>query len=246
MNKCLLLRATGSVFLTMVAAGCDPSAQLLVVTDLDCDLRIDGEARGALPSSAPKRFDLFPGQHLVSCAAGDFSFDMEISAEAGRQTVATIELKAQADAVARQAELQRRQEELQEILATRFVSYEEGVVLDRNSSLQWTEKPGQELGKGLYNRGNWHDATDYCAKNEESGGGWRLPTKAELDAISNPIPLDDNPRFNTRLMFFLWSSEGPSASQAYVFDTTFHRWEAWPKSRDRLSSALCTRESVAR
>ena len=59
----------------------------------------------------------------------------------------------------------------------RFIAYDNGTVVDTNTSLMWASK---DNGRNI----NWRDAKDYC-DNYRGGGykGWRMPTQDELAGL---------------------------------------------------------------
>jgi hypothetical protein len=62
----------------------------------------------------------------------------------------------------------------------RFISYDNGTVLDTNTNLMWASK---DNGRKI----NWADAKSYC-ENYRGGGytDWRMPTKDELSGLHEP------------------------------------------------------------
>ncbi len=56
----------------------------------------------------------------------------------------------------------------------RFERIDESVVRDTTTALEWTRDNVSDR------RLTWQEAKDACAKLDLAGGGWRLPTRAEL------------------------------------------------------------------
>lgn len=56
-----------------------------------------------------------------------------------------------------------------------FVVLPSGVVSDPETGLEWAPDPGRSM--------NWHEADRYVRESTFAGGGWRLPTRAELMAL---------------------------------------------------------------
>jgi hypothetical protein len=55
----------------------------------------------------------------------------------------------------------------------------EGVVRDRQNKLDWART---DNGRDV----NWMEAGGYCRELTIAGGGWRLPTSAELQGLADP------------------------------------------------------------
>ena len=81
---------------------------------------------------------------------------------------------------------------------TRF-TLKDGVIEDSVLGLQWVPSPDQEM--------THYEAQKYVQNLSRAGGGWRLPTRAELRSLfdaSKPGLAD--PKFNVSGML-IWSSE---------------------------------------
>ncbi len=80
----------------------------------------------------------------------------------------------------------------------RFTKAENGVITDHQTGLDWYV--GQES--------NWRQAKAWAEGLRVAGGGWRLPTVAELQAIYQPGASANNldPLFQTTVAW-AWSSE---------------------------------------
>jgi hypothetical protein len=57
----------------------------------------------------------------------------------------------------------------------RFLRYPNGVVKDTGTGLEWVAGPDKNMG--------WDDAKDWVNRLNLDGGGWRMPTKKELEGL---------------------------------------------------------------
>jgi uncharacterized caspase-like protein len=75
------------------------------------------------------------------------------------------------------------------------------VIHDAQTGLEWVVGPDQDM--------TWEDASAWVATLTVDGGGWRMPTSAELDALYRPNSGDRNmpPEFKTT-GWYVWSGEG--------------------------------------
>ena len=80
-------------------------------------------------------------------------------------------------------------------------SWDEETVVDLKERLAW-QRSAPEIRYG------WHDAQSYCDSLELAGGGWRLPTKAELLTVYSR---DDDTCPFTPASEWYWSAT-PSAN----------------------------------
>ncbi len=61
---------------------------------------------------------------------------------------------------------------------TRFTVSAEGVIADAKTGLQWLPGPDRDV--------NYEDAVGWVADSETAGGGWRMPTREELNTLFLP------------------------------------------------------------
>jgi len=97
-------------------------------------------------------------------------------------------------------------------MVIRFTVSAEGVIRDSKTGLEWYVGP--DTGT------NWDQAARWVADLSVSGGGWRLPTIAELGTLHEPRMGGRNlsPIFKTTGSY-VWSGEmqGPSSARIYRF-----------------------------
>ncbi|MGA3159870.1 MAG: DUF1566 domain-containing protein [Terracidiphilus sp.] len=165
------------------------SATLLVMCDLACNWKLDGEAKGRIEAGGSVKVKVEFGQHVVVAVTEDRADQVkQISkVNAGGQTVVSIELKLVRDARLKteQETKDKAAQETQEARnkaereAREKVMREEaaGAWTDPATSLMWTKKNnGSDV--------NWQQATDYCRNLQLAGySGWRLPMIDELKGI---------------------------------------------------------------
>ncbi|MGE3480985.1 MAG: DUF1566 domain-containing protein [Gammaproteobacteria bacterium] len=164
-------------------------------------------------------------------------------AEARAKVQAEAEARAKAEAEVRaQAEAARRAEEA---ARSRPHSYLEdvggGILLQPARSLQWTQS---DNGSDI----DWDAASGYCAA---KGGGWRLPTVAELQSLYDEslagVPCGNLTCEVSPLLrltsFWFWSNETNGSSEAwYVTLYNGHR-NLGHRSYGLDGRALCVRPS---
>ncbi|MCX5890305.1 MAG: DUF1566 domain-containing protein [Deltaproteobacteria bacterium] len=95
-------------------------------------------------------------------------------------------------------------------LQTRFTKANDGVITDRVTGLEWYVGPNQD--------NNWHQAKAWTENLTVAGGGWRLPTVAELKAIyqKGASPTNMDPIFQTTRVW-VWSGQMDDARTAWGF-----------------------------
>lgn len=88
-------------------------------------------------------------------------------------------------------------------------SLKEGIIYDSKLGLQWVPAPDREM--------NHHQAEEYVRTLSIAGGGWRLPTRAELKSLydeSNPGGAD--PIFNVSDRA-VWTSDSQPTPWLFTF-----------------------------
>lgn len=102
----------------------------------------------------------------------------------------------------------------------RFEKYADGVVVDVKTGLEWY--PGPDSGT------TWDEAKNWVIGLEVAGGGWRMPTKGELetlfhlgDGVSNITPLLKNSGY------WVWAGETQKTSSMWTFSFSYggEGWE---------------------
>ncbi len=172
---------------------------LLVMCDLVCNWKLDGEVKGHIDAGGSVKVKVEPGQHMVEAVTED-GFDwvkQPSTVKPTGQTMVNIELEPIRDArliAEQEAQDQAAQEaareaqakaETQQLLekaakAARDKAASEavpGVWADAATGLMWTKK---DNGSSVA----WKQATDYCRNLQLAGySDWRLPEIDELGDI---------------------------------------------------------------
>jgi hypothetical protein len=117
-----------------------------------------------------------------------------------------------------------------------------GVVTDAKTGLHWQQMLPATYsgcsGKSIVQGDNctWAEAKTYCAGLSLSGGGWRLPTKSELESIvnyntSNPaIDQSANAFPNTPADYF-WTASLYVGSSGYAWNISFNEGYSYGSGR---------------
>jgi hypothetical protein len=184
------------------------SASLLVMCDLACNWKLDGEAKGRIEAGASVKVKVELGQHRVSAATEDGldKLEKEIEIMPPGQTIVHIALQLVRDArLYAEQQVQREQAAL--------------VWTDPATGLMWAKK---DNGRNV----TWQQATDYCHNLQLAGqGDWRLPTIDELQGIYDADP--DDPGYDAykyftkgglQLLASEWSSSLGNALDAWFFN----------------------------
>jgi hypothetical protein len=113
----------------------------------------------------------------------------------------------------------------------RFTKAENGVITDSVTGLDWY------VGK----ENTWHQAKAWADGLPVAGGGWRLPTVAELKAIYQPGASANNldPLFQTTVAW-AWSGELNNAWSVwgYAFYNGLEGWHSMNYGNGRLALAV--------
>lgn len=106
-------------------------------------------------------------------------------------------------------------------LSSRFKTSKSGVIEDSKLGLQWAPSDGQRM--------NHYEAEKYARSLNLDGGGWRLPTRAELKSLyDTSFKRHIEPSFNIErkrnaasMCIWVWTSElsGPSGAWGFEFTT---------------------------
>ena len=173
------------------------AATLLVLCDLACDWKLNGEAKGRIDAEGSAKAKVELGQHVVVAATEDGADLVKLLSEvkSSGQTVVSIELKPVRDARLK-AEQQARDKAEQEARDKAIREQQEKDRQERElaaredaarptwtdpaTGLMWTKKDnGYDV--------NWQQAKDYCQNLQFAGfSDWRLPVIDELLGIYDP------------------------------------------------------------
>jgi hypothetical protein len=221
-------------------------ANLVVQSDASCTLSVNGKEVAQLAKGITE-VKVTPGQKLVSCVSkeGNVSFDGQVEARSGQDTVLRVSLAERVEAAQRskreadertqrerreadeRAQRERREAEARtrteaesraatDAAARRFQAVSEDVLFDAQAGLQWTRA---DNGSDV----DWSQAQAHC---RGLGSGWSLPTVAQLQSLydkSLPGFLCGGNLCRVPNLFRLskdrfWSSEVNGSSEAwYVF-----------------------------
>jgi hypothetical protein len=218
-------------------------ATLMIVCDLACNWKLDGEAKGHIDAGDSAKVSVQPSQHLVLAVSEDNLDQAQqvIKVEGKGQAVATIELKPvrAARLKAEQQASDKAAEEAAEKVARERSS---AIWIDSASGLTWAKEDS-------YWGETWQQATDYCRSLQLAGyTDWRLPTIDELQGVYDPNTNVDGDHVNGNLKLTLpyseWSSSQEYASgQAWTFDFR-NGWRfSYQLDIHYNNRALCVRRS---
>ena len=124
--------------------------------------------------------------------------------------------------------------QLKEPIKILFAVSGEGVITDFITGMEWMAGPDEDT--------NWDAAQAWCSNLSVAGGGWRMPTRAELKTLYN----NGFGKRNLELVFKktvwgVWSGEHFDSSKACDFDLTTGL-EAWRlRSTSDYERALAAR-----
>ncbi len=107
-----------------------------------------------------------------------------------------------------------------------FIKYDTGVVYDKKTGLEWVVGPDQDT--------NWYKAKSWVENLTVEGGGWRMPTRAELKFLYKKRAGSRN---MTPLLWttgrWVWSGETKGSSSAWGFSFR-HGLRLWHGRTDPL------------
>lgn len=98
----------------------------------------------------------------------------------------------------------------------RFLVKGDGAVTDTSTGLTWQQDTAGAM--------NWDAALKYCASLEVAGGGWRLPTRRELESVldlDRYDPAIDIIAFPGTMSSYYWSSTALTLYANYVWCVFF-------------------------
>jgi len=101
-----------------------------------------------------------------------------------------------------------------------FIKYANGVVYDKNTGLEWFAGPDKDT--------NWNRATKWVKRVQVAGGGWRMPTRKELETLYEK---DVGTRNMTPLLkttgWWVWTGKTRGSSSAWAFYLFYGGLEDW-------------------
>lgn len=156
---------------------------LLVMCDLACDWKLDGDAKGHIDAGKGAKAKIESGQHMVEAATEDGIDQVKqpVRVKPEGQTMVNIELEPIRDA--RLIAEQEAQDEAARAQAVRAQAERDareeavGVWIDPATGLMWTNKDSDRDV-------SWQQAVDYCRNLQLAGhSDWRLPEIEELQGI---------------------------------------------------------------
>jgi serine/threonine protein kinase len=158
-------------------------ATLLVLCDLACDWRLDGNSLGRLAAGDSVTVPLSLGRHLVNAITLDDLDEVkkeieiktpgQMNVHLALQSVQAARIKAAQEARDKAAREQQEREQRERVV--RELAAEAWT--DPATGLMWTKK---DNGSDV----TWQQASDYCRNLQQAGySGWRLPLIDELAGI---------------------------------------------------------------
>ena len=116
-----------------------------------------------------------------------------------------------------------------------LVQYDSGVVYDTESGLEWFAGPDRST--------NWEEANRWAVGLDEFGGGWRMPSRSELDSLYD---VGDGVNNITYLLtnsgYWIWAGKTLNSSSKWIFSFSYggEGWNGQPP--DDGGRALAVRQ----
>ena len=172
-------------------------------------------------------------------AKSKYSSELEKEGEKLKRERQELErLKMEIERTKLEAERKRLEAEKKKLLTeeTKYASiskYDTGVVYDKKTGLEWVAGPEKNT--------KWYDAKKWVENLNVAGGGWRMPTRAELKSLYKK---GAGSRNMTALLktngWYVWSGETEGSSSAWFFGFDDEGWS------DRGYSSYGTRSFAVR
>ena len=101
-----------------------------------------------------------------------------------------------------------------------LIAYATGVVYDKKTGLEWVAGPDKVT--------DWYEAKRWVKNLNIAGGGWRIPTRAELKSLYKKRAGSRNmtPLLKTT-GWYVWSGEKKGSSSAWIFNFYYGGYEGW-------------------
>ena len=218
-----------------------PSASLIVETDSQCKLSLDGEPLGVLASGSTRTFEIPPGEHVLEAVSID------------EPAIRSREVLTATDGTALEISILLRKQVMRTRATTRcrdrpedcFLEIGSEILLDPRHDMAWSRR---SMGSDR----NWTEAQTICR--ELSLGGytdWRLPTIGELESLTRR-DLERTPCGAARCQAFpqfdlqrpwIWSSTRGENEAAWhlLFDLGLRH--SVPTALEEQTGTLCVRRS---
>ena len=136
----------------------------------------------------------------------------------------------------REAERRRIEAEIGRITGSdgRFFASDKGIVLDTNTGLAWIAGPDRDT--------TWNKAMSWVANLTVVGGGWRMPTRKELNALYQK---GAGTRNMTPLLkttgWYVWSGETKGSSLAWYFSFYYGNEYCYTRGNSSTSRSFAVR-----
>jgi hypothetical protein len=243
-----------------------PSTTLLVMCDLACNWKLDGEAKGHIEAGGSAKAKVEAGQHMVVAATEDGADQVQqlSQVKSGEQTVVNLELVPVRDARLKAEQLaqdkaaqQERNKAIQE--ANDKAAWEaRNKAAREDAGKTWTDLETRLMWTKKDNGGdvNWQKARNYCHNLRLAGySDWRLPTIDELSDIYDPKvniagqlgsggDATWHVKGNLQLSGWQWSNtQGNTQWEAWVFLFANGKQYSSPLTGSGLDRALCVRRA---
>jgi hypothetical protein len=255
----------------IIKAKSKPSAlpTLLVICDLVCSWKLDGEVKGHINAGGSVKVKVEPGQHMVEATTEDGVDQVKqpSTVKPTGQTMVNIELKPIRDArliaeqgatdnaeeMARSMDAQKAREQAEREARDKDAREEAaGFWTDPETGLMWAKADSSKRMSAGDSTGllKWEEAAGYCRNLQlDDHKDWKLPTIDELEAIYEFKIFDpklDKPgvKGNLRILFPHWSST-PSKYPGVILTFDFyHSGMRGDKYANETAYALCVRHST--
>jgi len=167
------------------------------------------------------RFDLVETKAKAVLVPGFQIMDIGYLADGAYQVVLVGQVKTAPDKTLISSGYQKKSQSRTTRLDNRFVTYNNGVVLDTKTNLEWYCGPDKNI--------SWHQAKLWVGSLDVAGGGWQMPSINELKTLHTtggnhlaPMQKITGER--------VWSARGDDFSTALFFDFIMGHDFRWDKS----------------